>query len=100
MKFIALEHHPNDSRIKISEDGICQSLTSRMGTGGGNVPLVLCFSKQRRAQSEDDYETWSESDVSNTLNAFDIGDIRTTTIVVNEATDCFGIKSESRNDNE
>ena len=34
MKFIALEHHPNDSRIKIAEDGICQSLTSRMGTGG------------------------------------------------------------------
>ena len=41
MKFIALEHHPNDSRIRIAEDGICQSLTSRMGTGGNNVPLVL-----------------------------------------------------------
>lgn len=41
MKFIAIEHHPNDSRIKISKDGICQSLTSRMGTGGNNVPLVL-----------------------------------------------------------
>ena len=41
MKCLTLEHHPNDSRIKISEDGICQSLTSRMGTGGNNVPLVL-----------------------------------------------------------
>ena len=38
---LVLEHHPNDSRLKISEDGICQSLTSRMGTGGGNVPLVM-----------------------------------------------------------
>lgn len=38
---LVLEHHPNDSRIKISEDGICQSLTSRMGTGGGNVPLIM-----------------------------------------------------------
>ena len=38
---LVLEHHPNDSRIKIREDGICQSLTSRMGTGGGNVPLVM-----------------------------------------------------------
>ena len=37
----ALEHHPNDSRLKISEDGICQTLNSRMGTGGGNVPLVM-----------------------------------------------------------
>lgn len=41
MRCITLEHHPNDSRIRIKEDGICQSLTSRMGTGGGNVPLVL-----------------------------------------------------------
>ena len=41
MKYIMLEHHPNDSRIKIDESGSCQSLTSRMGTGGNNVPLVL-----------------------------------------------------------
>lgn len=44
-----------------------------MGTGGGNVPLVLCYSKQRRAKSKDDFETWIEADVSNTLNAFDVG---------------------------
>lgn len=100
MEFIALEHHPNDSRIKIAEDGICQSLTSRMGTGGNNVPLVLCFSKQRRAKSKDDFETWVESDMANTLNAFDLGDIRATTVVVtDEATDSVGIKSKSRNDN-
>ena len=41
MKHIILEHHPNDSRIKIDESGKIQSLTQRMGTGGGNVPLVL-----------------------------------------------------------
>lgn len=40
-EYIALEHHPNDSRIKIVEDGICQSLSARMGTGGNNVPLIL-----------------------------------------------------------
>ena len=38
---IILEHHPNDSRIKIDESGICQTLSSRMGTGGGNVPLIM-----------------------------------------------------------
>ena len=38
---VVLEHHPNDSRIKIADDGICQSLTGRCGTGGGNVPLVM-----------------------------------------------------------
>ena len=38
---IALESHPIDSRTKIADDGTVQTLTSRMGTGGMNVPLVL-----------------------------------------------------------
>ena len=38
---VALENHPTDSRVKISEGGKVQTLTSRMGTGGNNVPLVL-----------------------------------------------------------
>ena len=38
---IALESHSIDSRIKIADDGTIQTLTSRMGTGGMNVPLVL-----------------------------------------------------------
>ena len=38
---VALENHPNDSRIKITDGDKVQALTSRMGTGGGNVPLVM-----------------------------------------------------------
>ena len=38
---LAIENHPNDSRVKIREDDISQTLSSRMGTGGGNVPMVL-----------------------------------------------------------
>lgn len=38
---IALENHPTDSRVKFSKDGKVQTLTSRCGTGGCNVPLVL-----------------------------------------------------------
>lgn len=41
MRFINFEYHPNDSRVRLETDGICQSLTSRMGTGGGNVPIVM-----------------------------------------------------------
>lgn len=52
MKFIALEHHPNDSRIRLIDDDICQSLTSRMGTGGNNVPLIL----QIKDEAEDSDE--------------------------------------------
>lgn len=38
---VALENHTTDSRVKLSEDGNVQTLTSRMGTGGNNVPLVM-----------------------------------------------------------
>jgi DNA (cytosine-5)-methyltransferase 1 len=78
----SVENHPNDSRVKIDEEGKVQALTSRMGTGGGNVPMVMCYSKQRRAKSSTDFETWKESDTANTLNVFDVGDVRTTEAVV------------------
>lgn len=42
----------------------------------------IAFRKSRRAQSENDHETWVDDEVSNTLNSFDIGDIRTTHAVV------------------
>ena len=38
---VALENHPTDSRVKLSQDGNVQTLTTRMGTGGNNVPLVM-----------------------------------------------------------
>ena len=38
---IAIENHPTDSRVKLEADGKVQTLTSRMGTGGNNVPLLL-----------------------------------------------------------
>ena len=44
--------------------------------------VVVTYSKSRRAQSKEDYETWAESDKTNTLNVFDMGDVRTTEAVV------------------
>lgn len=38
---VAIEFNPTDNRIKVKENGICQTLCSRMGTGGNNVPLTL-----------------------------------------------------------
>ena len=37
---MAVESNPTDARLKISEDGIVQTLTGRMGTGGNNTPLI------------------------------------------------------------
>ena len=41
LNYINLEYHPADSRIRIVEEDICQTLNQRMGTGGGNVPLIM-----------------------------------------------------------
>lgn len=38
---LSIENHPADSRINIDDSGKVQTLTSRMGTGGGNVPMVM-----------------------------------------------------------
>ena len=80
----SVENHPNDSRVGINEDGKVQALTSRMGTGGGNVPMVMQqrFSKSKRAKTATDNETWVESETANTLNTFNVGDVRTTEVVV------------------
>ena len=42
----------------------------------------LWWNKSRRAQSETDYETWVEGGVVPTLNAFDNGDVRATTLII------------------
>jgi site-specific DNA-cytosine methylase len=59
------------------QEGQAPTLTC---THGGEP--VVCYSKSKRAQSDTDYETWKESDVANTINAFDVGDKRTTECVV------------------
>lgn len=38
---IIYENHANDSRVTRCDDGVAPTLSSRMGTGGGNVPFVL-----------------------------------------------------------
>lgn len=65
---IMLENHPNDSRIKIDESGNCQTLTSGMGTGDGNVPLCMMPVK---TINERQYALTVSSDVANTLTATD-----------------------------
>jgi len=89
------ETHPADSRVKEMGD-VCQTVTSRWGTGGGNVPLVQAYRKSRRAQSKDDYETWVDDGVANTINLFDQGDIRTTHAVVSQA---YSIREDAKANN-
>ena len=51
----SIENHPADSRVDIDESGTVQTLTSRMVTGGGNVPMVMepaSFYPQMKAESQ------------------------------------------------
>ena len=51
MKCYAIDNHPNDSRVTIDPNGIVQTLSSRMGTGGNNTPFVLITSTNHDSQS-------------------------------------------------
>ena len=42
---------------------------------------MLWYTKSRRAQTNEDYETWVEGGAMPTLNAFDNGDVRTTILI-------------------
>ena len=36
-----IENHPSDLRVNLQKTDVCQTLSARCGTGGGNVPLIL-----------------------------------------------------------
>ena len=58
---MAIENHPKDSRVKLSENGIVQTLSAAMGTGGGNTPMVLeCY-------SQDAYDRYTPNEVAATI---------------------------------
>ena len=88
-----------DAGHVVVEEGVLEAYTSSsfaeykegVGTlrsnggdlGGGSETLIAePYVKSRRAQSATDDETWIEGEVSPTLNAFDMGDTRTTTAVI------------------
>jgi DNA (cytosine-5)-methyltransferase 1 len=47
---------------------------------------VLSFRKSKRAQTDQDDETWVEADETNTLNRFDTGDTRATQAIIDPQT--------------
>lgn len=64
---VVLENHPADSRVKISKDGIVQTLSCRMGTGGGNTPMVLENREPVLLESTHSHATTNENGIATTL---------------------------------
>lgn len=46
MRYLLIDLNQTDARYKKTD--ICQSLKARMGTGGGNVPLVVEMHEEDR----------------------------------------------------
>jgi len=51
-------------------------------SAGANHFIPVTFVKAKRAQTDEDFETWREDEVTPTLNQFDTGDSRATTLSV------------------
>ena len=66
---IALDSHPADSRLTISKDNIVQTLSSRMGTGGNNTPLVMENKEPVLLESNQDHATVREDGICTSLVA-------------------------------
>jgi DNA (cytosine-5)-methyltransferase 1 len=84
MKLIAYENHPADSRVKEMGE-TCTTVTSRWGTGGGNVPLVQAF---------DSYNL-SVSDVNQTIKSPSGGTLESVGGIVQEAYSFDSLASNS-----
>lgn len=51
VEVVSVENYPSDSRIRMTE-GTVQTLRERMGTGGGNVPLVMKINNEDTDREE------------------------------------------------
>lgn len=70
----SVENHPADSRVNIDDSGKVQTLTSRMGTGGGNVPMVMeptYAIEGNGSRPSHQGDGYSESDTMYTLNTIE-----------------------------
>ena len=88
--------------LTMNGEEITPTFISRMDakTGTTQDALVIAtpkaFRKSRRAQSNEDYETWVDGDIANTINQFDVGERDTHCIVYPINTMCaLGRKVDS-----
>ena len=65
--------------LKGLPNGVC---FDRSFAGGG-----YAYRKIKKANDKTDYETWIESEITNCLNLFDLGDVRTAELIITTASD-------------
>ena len=66
---LVIENHPDDSRVDFAKDNVVPTLTARIGTGGGNVPMIL---EKAVTYVQPSFGEFREDDIANTLKASDV----------------------------
>jgi site-specific DNA-cytosine methylase len=79
--------NPNSGCREVETSSTIDATTPTPSKNQGGIAIAqpVPFRKAKRAQSKDDHETWEQDEKTNTLNAFDTGDIRTTQAVVHHS---------------
>lgn len=74
--------------VLFESESLCRNIAESRGKREKVARAIergsIAFRKSSRATTKDGLETWVEDDVSNTLNCFDVGDVRSTVSVVTQ----------------
>jgi DNA (cytosine-5)-methyltransferase 1 len=93
------ETHPADSRVKEMGD-VCQTVTSRWGTGGGNVPIALAENTiGRQPQNGGNGNGFTEGGPMYTLNASGVHGVACNTEIKPTVWDTTNITSPQNGSN-
>lgn len=80
-EILSLSENVSGDPAEVRPQGEIAAADAGGGTSARSVS-VMAFAKSRRAQSVHDHETWVEGDVAPTVNQFDVGEVRSTTLAV------------------
>jgi len=73
-----------EGRVRLRDPGMgmYEEVAPTIDCGAAHgVAQPIHYRKSRRAQSTEDHETWVEDEATNTLNCFDVGDVRAVDVV-------------------
>ena len=65
----SVDNHAQDKRVRLRRDGVVQTLAGRMGTGGGNVPMIVAKVHEKICFSQSSYSDFSLDSSSSCLKA-------------------------------
>jgi DNA-cytosine methyltransferase len=75
---VAIAFEPGIAQREGGDNRFVEDKSPTLRSNMGDNQVAAAYRKSRRAQSTNDYETWVDDGKANTINTFDVGDVRTT----------------------